>query len=255
MNILLNISFDGTEFCGFQVQKNGVSVAETLQNALEAVLGQRPPITGCSRTDAGVHALGYALNFHSDTRIPLYRLPLALNTKLPDTVRVNSARQVPEDFHARYSAHEKTYVYRIRNSAIDSPFDHAYALRFPGAPLDEAAMDRAAQAFVGEHDFSAFCAAGSSAAAHGDTVRRVSAASVRREGSMVLFTVTADGYLYNMVRIMAGTLVEIGAGRMAETAIPGILAGRDRGKAGPTLAARGLFLHSVAYDREEEKHG
>lgn len=247
MNFLLTLAYDGTNYCGFQVQANGRSIAAAVQDALEAVLGTRPDIKGCSRTDAGVHALGFALSFHADTRIPARKLPLALNTHLPPDIRVLAARTVPEDFHARYAAHTKTYVYRIHNSAIESPFDAAYHCRIPKR-LDEARMNEAAQGFVGTHDFLALCAAGSSAAAHGDTVRTVTECTVRRDGDAVTITVTADGYLYNMVRILAGTLCEVGAGRMEPEQIPAILASRDRSQAGPTLAARGLFLHHVSYE-------
>ena len=246
-NFLLTLAYDGTNYCGFQVQPNGRSVAQTFQDGLEAVLGCRPDIKGCSRTDAGVHALGFMLNFHADTRIPVEKLPLALNQHLPPDIRVLDAQVVPEDFHARYAAHTKTYLYRIHNSPIDSPFDEKYYTRVPRR-LDTAKMNTAARRFVGKHDFLALCAAGSSAAAHGDTVRTITACGVERKGDEVEITVTADGYLYNMVRILAGTLCEVGAGRMQPEAIPGILASRDRHKAGPTLPAKGLFLKSVEYD-------
>ena len=249
MNILLDLSYDGTNFCGFQVQKNGVSVCETVQNALEALFGARPDVKGCGRTDAGVHALHYALNFWAETSIPVEKLPLALNRHLPDTVRVNEARQVPEKFHARYSAHTKTYVYRIWNSPVESPFEAAYHHRV-SAPLNAEAMDKAAVKFVGKHDFLSLCSAGSSVAAKGDTVRTISACKVERQGPLVTVTVTADGYLYNMVRILAGTLVEAGRGALDPDAVPAILAGRDRSLAGPTLPAKGLFLKQVDYPPE-----
>ena len=249
MNTLLDLSFDGTHFCGFQVQKNGVSVCETVQNALEAVLGQRPDVKGCGRTDAGVHALHYALNFWAETSIPAEKLPLALNRHLPGTVRVNAARRVPEEFHARYSAHTKTYVYRIWNSPVESPFEAAYHHRV-SAPLDVSAMDRAAKGFVGRHDFLSLCAAGSAVAAKGDTVRTVTDCRAQRQGPLITITVTADGYLYNMVRILAGTLVEAGRGALKPEAVPAILAGRDRSFAGPTLPAKGLFLKQVDYPPE-----
>lgn len=249
MNILLDISYDGTNFCGFQVQKNGVSVCETLQNALEALFGARPDVKGCGRTDAGVHALHYALNFWADTSIPVEKLPLALNRHLPDAVRVNAARRVPEEFHARYSAHTKTYVYRIWNSPVESPFEAAYHHRI-SAPLDAEAMDKAAAKFVGTHDFLSLCSAGSSVAAKGDTVRTITACKVERQGPLVTITVTADGYLYNMVRILAGTLAEAGRGALDSDAVPAILAGRDRSLAGPTLPAKGLFLKQVDYPPE-----
>ena len=233
MNFLLTLAYDGTNYCGFQVQPNGRSVAAVFQDALEAVLGARPDIKGCSRTDAGVHALGFRLNFHADTRIPPEKLP--------------------QDFHARYAAHTKTYLYRIHNHPIDSPFDAAYYTRMP-KHLDEVRMQAAAQQFVGTHDFLALCAAGSSAAAHGDTVRTITDCHVTRRGDEIDIEVTADGYLYNMVRILAGTLCEVGAGRMQPEQIPGILAGCDRSQAGPTLPAKGLFLKCVEYPDMKENH-
>ena len=246
-NYLLTLAYDGTNYCGFQVQPNGRSVAQTFQDGLEAVLHSRPDIKVCSRTDAGVHALGFALNFHAETRIPPEKLPLAINQHLPPDIRVLCARVVPEEFHARYAAHTKTYLYRIHNHPIDSPFDEKYYTRVPRR-LDVDAMQRAAEQFVGKHDFLALCAAGSSAAAHGDTVRTITDCHVTRKGDEVDIEVTADGYLYNMVRILAGTLCEVGAGRMQPDAIPGILASRDRSQAGPTLPAKGLFLEKVDYD-------
>ena len=218
MNFLLTLAYDGTNYCGFQVQPNGRSVAAVFQDALEAVLGARPDIKGCSRTDAGVHALGFMLNFHADTRIPPEKLPLALNQHLPPDIRVLAARVVPEDFHARYAAHTKTYLYRIHNHPIDSPFDAAYYTRMP-KHLDEVRMQAAAQQFVGTHDFLALCAAGSSAAAHGDTVRTITDCHVTRRGDEIDIEVTADGYLYNMVRILAGTLCEVAVPEMC--GIPG----------------------------------
>ena len=253
MNFLLTLAYDGTNYCGFQVQPNGRSVAAVFQDALEAVLGARSDIKGCSRTDAGVHALGFRLNFHADTRIPPEKLPLALNQHLPPDIRVLAARVVPEDFHARYAAHTKTYLYRIHNHPIDSPFDAAYYTRMP-KHLDEVRMQAAAQQFVGTHDFLALCAAGSSAAAHGDTVRTITDCHVTRRGDEIDIEVTADGYLYNMVRILAGTLCEVGAGRMQPEEIPGILAGCDRSQAGPTLPAKGLFLKCVEYPDMKENH-
>lgn len=249
MNILLTLQFDGTAYCGFQVQQNGVSVCQVVQDALEAVLGVRPPVKGCGRTDAGVHALGYALNFHAGTAIPPEKLPLALNSRLPADVRAVAARRVPEEFHARYSAHTKTYLYRIRLGAVDSPFDAAYYYRLPG-PLDHSVMQRAAGDVCGRHDFLAFCSAGSEVAARGDTVRTVTACEVSQRDGMLFITVTADGFLYNMVRILAGTLVRVGQGRIPDGGIPAILQSRCRSNAGPTLPARGLFLKEVYYPPE-----
>lgn len=249
MNILLILQFDGTAYCGFQVQKNGRSVCETVQDALEAVLGVRPPVKGCGRTDAGVHALGYALNFFAEPRIPLQKLPLALNSRLPADIRALRAQRVPDAFHARYSASAKTYLYRIRLGAVDSPFDAAYYYRLPGS-LDLAAMRQAARDVCGTHDFLAFCSAGSEVAARGDTVRTVTACEVGQVGDILTITVTASGYLYNMARILAGTLVRVGQGRIPPNGIPAILEGRSRAAAGPTLPAKGLFLRDVSYPPE-----
>lgn len=249
MNILLDLSFDGTDYCGFQVQKNGVSVCEALQNGLEALLGVRPDVKGCSRTDAGVHALHYALNFHADTRIPMEKLPLALNQKLPASIRVNTAVEVDEAFHARYSAHAKTYHYHIWNSQIDSPFSAGYHYKLPGA-LDEKAMQAVADQFVGTHDFMCLCSAGCEVAQRGNTVRTITQCTVTRNGQEVVIRVTADGYLYNMVRILAGTLVLAGQHKLNAEDVPAIIASRDRSKAGPTLPAQGLFLAQIDYPKE-----
>mgnify|MGYP000142316281 FL=1 len=246
-NFKFIISYDGSRYFGWERQPG----RDTIQGKLEAVLtrmcGTDVQVIGAGRTDAGVHALGFALNFHAETRIPPEKLPLAINQHLPPDIRVLCARVVPEEFHARYAAHTKTYLYRIHNHPIDSPFDEKYYTRVPRR-LDVDAMQRAAEQFVGKHDFLALCAAGSSAAAHGDTVRTITDCHVTRKGDEVDIEVTADGYLYNMVRILAGTLCEVGAGRMQPDAIPGILASRDRSQAGPTLPAKGLFLEKVDYD-------
>lgn len=246
MNILLWLAYKGTNYSGFQVQPNGVTVCAVVQDAMQSVFGTRPDVKGCSRTDAGVHARRFALNFHYDGRIPVQRIPLALNARLPMDVRALAAQQVPDDFHARYAAHAKTYHYRLRCSAVDDPFDCETCHRVNG-PLDLAAMQAAAAHFVGRHDFLALCASGSSAAAHGDTVRTITACTVQQDGELYTLSVTADGYLYNMVRILAGTVLQAGLGKMNPAAVPALLQSRNRGQAGPTLPARGLFLWDVQY--------
>ena len=253
-NYRLTLAYDGTRYRGWQrLPPPAKTVQASVETALGEIFGQPLEISGSGRTDAGVHALGFRLNFHADTRIPPEKLPLALNQHLPPDIRVLAARVVPEDFHARYAAHTKTYLYRIHNHPIDSPFDAAYYTRMP-KHLDEVRMQAAAQQFVGTHDFLALCAAGSSAAAHGDTVRTITDCHVTRRGDEIDIEVTADGYLYNMVRILAGTLCEVGAGRMQPEQIPGILAGCDRSQAGPTLPAKGLFLKCVEYPDMKENH-
>ena len=246
MNILLWLSYKGTRYAGFQVQPNGVTICAVVQDAMQDLFGARPNVKGCSRTDAGVHARRFALNFHWQTSIPMDRLPAALNVRLPADIRVLEAQQVPEDFHARYAAHAKTYHYRILCAKVDDPFEFDTSYRVPG-PLDLTAMQAAAAGFVGRHDFTALCASGSSAAAHGDTVRTVMDCTVAQDGAMFTLSVTADGYLYNMVRILAGTVLQAGQGKLDPAQVPAILASRDRRRAGQTLPAKGLFLWEVSY--------
>ena len=243
-NLLLFLRFDGSAYHGWQVQENAVTVQQTLQDAIEAVFGARLPVTGCSRTDAGVHAKMFCVNFRTGSDIPCARVPYALNAHLPDDIGVYACRQVPDDFHARYSCVSKTYEYVMRNSPFRDPFavGRATTVRFP---LDETMLDREAQAFLGTHDFAAFAAAGGSVE---DTVRTVYSAHVRRDGETVSFTVQADGFLYNMVRIMAGTLLDIASGKLPQGSIPEIIRSLDRSRAGVTAPPQGLYLQSVQYD-------
>ena len=253
MNYLLWISYKGTRYAGFQVQPNAPTVCAVLQDAMQAMFGCRPDVKGCSRTDAGVHARRFALSFCYTGKVPMQKIVPALNAHLPPDIRAVDIRSVPDGFHARYAAHAKTYRYYILNARVDDPFTYDTCHRV-GAALNLAAMQAAAAQFIGTHDFSALCASGSSAAAHGDTVRTITDCHVTRRGDEVDIEVTADGYLYNMVRILAGTLCEVGAGRLRAADIPAILASRDRSRAGPTLPAKGLFLKCVDYpERKEEQ--
>lgn len=250
MNVLLWLAYKGTSYAGFQVQRNALSICEVLQNAIQSVLGVRPDVKGCSRTDAGVHARRFAVNFRYSGAPEPNRLVLALNAHLPSDVRVLEAQEVPAVFHARYAALAKTYGYYLRCTPVDDPFTVGTYTRV-GAALDVPAMRRAAQSIVGTHDFSAFCTARCAAASRGDTVRTVQSCDVRAWGEKnenVVIAVTANGYLYNMVRILAGTLVQVGRGKTDPGAVRSILAGKDRAAAGPTLPARGLFLEQVYYN-------
>ena len=243
-SLLLTIRFCGTAYHGFQVQKNAMSVCQKFQDAVEKVLGSRCDVKGCSRTDSGVHANKYCLSLAIDRDIPCDKLVLALNANLPEDIAVLSAVEVPADFHARYSCLGKEYVYHIHNSHVRNPFAPKLSYRFP-APLDVDLLNRAAQDFVGTHDFKAFCSAGSDVE---DTVRTITSFSVVRQGEEVLFTVRGDGFLYNMVRIMVGTLLFIATGRLQPGAIPAILAGKARSGAGKTAPAWGLYLNDVFYE-------
>lgn len=255
MNGLLWICYKGTQYAGFQVQRNALTVCAVLQDAMQAAWGQRPDVKGCSRTDSGVHARRFALSFCYTGRVPAAKMTAALNAHLPPDVRAlelwklapeRDAAGQDKPFHARYAAHAKTYCYYILNARVDDPFTLDTCHRV-APPLDVPAMNAAAVAFVGRQDFAALCASGSSAAAHGDTVREITRCTVERAGARVTVTVTADGYLYNMVRILAGTLVAVGQGKIKPEAIPAILQSKDRKNAGPTLPAKGLFLEEVDY--------
>ncbi|MBQ9116065.1 MAG: tRNA pseudouridine(38-40) synthase TruA [Clostridia bacterium] len=245
MKILLTIAYVGTAYCGWQVQKNGVSVQSVVQDAVCEIFGKRYPVTGCSRTDSGVHASGFKCTIDIDDdapRIPEKKIPVAMNTKLPDDIAVRSAIYVGEEFHARYSVKSKRYEYRINNSRIRDPFQSGRVWNV-SQHLDERIMDSAARAFIGTHDFSAFRAAGSDVP---DSVRTVYDASVRRAGDTIIFSVSADGFLYNMVRIMVGTLVEVAKGNITPE-LSEVIASRDRKMAGVTAPPDGLSLVEVLY--------
>ena len=242
---LLTIKYDGSNYCGWQVQPNAVSVQSTVQNSLIALTGEENLcVTGCSRTDSGVHANMFCLHFDSDTNIPSERIPFALNIRLPQDIVATDCKIVPDDFHARYSSSGKTYIYKIHNSIFLDPFKYKYYLNV-SRHIDEVLLDKAAKCFVGTYDFKGFCSAGSSVV---DTVRTVSSCSVERFADDVIISITANGFLYNMVRIIVGTLLEVNEGRIKLENLPEIIASGDREKAGPTAKPYGLYLEKVHYD-------
>lgn len=242
-NLLLTISFVGTNYHGFQVQKNALSVCEVFQDALEKAFSSRGEVKGCSRTDSGVHAREYCLSVKLGLNIPCDRLAAALNDRLPPDIVVLDAREVGDDFHARYDCKAKQYVYDIHNSRLRDPFSHGLCYLY-GFPLDERMLDAQAKQFVGSHDFAAFRSAGGDVS---DTVRTIHAFDVARQGEHLLFTVTGDGFLYNMVRIMVGTLLFIAMGKIEPDSIGDIIARGDRARAGKTMPAHGLYLNKVLY--------
>ena len=243
----LTIEYDGTAYCGWQRQINGPSVQETLEQALCTLTQERVSVTGSSRTDAGVHALGLCAHFDSATRIPAQKLAFALNTLLPPDIRVRESSLAPEGFHARYSACGKLYRYAFYNARHDCAIGRQYAAHIP-LPMDERLMDEEAQALLGTHDFAAFAASGSVAKS---TVRTIVGARVTREGERVTLCVMGDGFLYNMVRIIAGTLAEIGTGKRAPGAIARAIETGDRLALGQTAPARGLTRVRVFYEGDE----
>ncbi len=244
-NLLITLSYDGARYHGWQIQENALTVQEVFQGALERVTGGGEDIKACSRTDTGVHAREFAVSLKTESRIPVERLPAALNRYLPADMAVKGCRVVPEGFHARYSCRGKEYGYEIWNHPVRDPFLYNRALHY-WYPLDEGLLDEAAAFYVGAHDFTSFCTLDSRDA--GDFTRRVTKARVERVGDKVIFTVAADGFLYNMVRIMVGTLLRVQQGKMRPGDIPGILEARDRRTAGPTAPACGLYLNRVFYD-------
>lgn len=242
---LLTIKYDGTAFCGWQVQPNGVSVQHVVQNALIELTGEsKLCVTGCSRTDAGVHANMFCLHFDSETSILQNKIPFALNMRLPREICAVDCKVVPNNFHARYSSLGKTYIYKIYNSPLPDPFKEKYYLRV-NKHIDVELLNRACKYFVGEHDFAAFCASGSSVA---DTVRTVTDCRAERFGDDVIISITANGFLYNMVRIIVGTLLDVNMGKFSADSIPDILNSLDRSNAGVTAKAHGLYLEKVHYD-------
>ncbi len=242
--LLLTLRFDGTRYCGWQVQPNGVSVQSRIQDAVERITGVRSGVTGCSRTDAGVHAEMFCCTVDTGSALRGDKLTAALNAVLPRDIAVTGAREVPPSFHPRYDAVAKRYVYRIWNGRARNPFWEGRAWHIT-LPLPQEKLNGAAADFVGKRNFAAFCASGSRVT---ETERTVMSARVVRDGDLVSFEVEADGFLYHMVRIMTGTLAEMAFGRLPYDAVPGIIASRSRERAGMTAPAHGLYLQSVMYD-------
>ena len=246
MKILIKIAYDGKNYCGWQVQKNGVSVQGSVCEAAMQVYGEKVNVTGCSRTDSGVHAREYFCTLEASENapsVPLDRLPTALNRYLPEDITVFCAEAVDGEFHARYGVREKTYEYVFDNGAQRDPFLFKRAWHITKR-LDEEAMNSAAKGFIGNYDFSAFMASGSSVT---DTVRKITDASVIRTGDKVVFSVTGNGFLYNMVRIMAGTLYYVSIGKIDKDGIVDIIKSGDRALAGITAPPDGLYLTAVKY--------
>ena len=247
MRILLTIAYDGTRYSGWQKQKSPevLTVEGELEKGLRTLFRKEDlECIGASRTDRGVHALGQRAVIDVDTTIPVEKIPLAIRPFLPEDIVVTAAREVPAEFHPRYDCVKKTYEYRIFNGTYKNPKERLYST-FVYHDLDVGKMNEGARAFVGTHDFAAFCAAGSSVST---TVRTIFDCHVEREGDHVRILVTGDGFLYNMVRIIAGTLIAVGQGKIPAEAVAGIIAGRDRTKAGQTAEPQGLTLLEIYYD-------
>ena len=245
-NIALKLMYLGTAYHGWQVQKTVSTVAETLEKALATVVCHPVKCTGAGRTDAGVHAQVYVANFRTTSTIPCDRIPLAVNTRLPDDIVVVKATEVPEEFNAIGSCLRKEYTYRIYNSRLGDPFYVNRAWFYP-KHLDETVMQAAADRFVGTHDFAAVRSVGTETRT---TVRTVYYFNVKRTGQLIECSVCADGFLYNMVRAMVGTIVYAAEGKLAPADIPAILDSGNRTLAGPTVPPGGLYMTQLWYDED-----
>lgn len=262
--VMLRVAYDGTEYCGWQVQPNGITVQEVLNRELSSLTGEPIHTIGASRTDAGVHALGNVAVFDTNARMPGERYSYALNTRLPEDIRIQGSREVPAEFHPRYTETVKTYEYRILNREFPDPILRRYSL-FDYNRLDFDGMREAAEALKGEHNFRSFQSSAETNRERG-TVRTIYRTELLREArvpagwespgrgpyqGLITFRITGNGFLYNMVRIIAGTILAIGKGQLARGSMPSIIEAHDRAAAGPTAPAHGLTLVEIRYPEWE----
>lgn len=244
MRVKMTVAYDGTNYKGWQVQPNGITIEEVLNRELTRLLGEDIVVTGASRTDSGVHSLGNVAVFDTRTRMPADKISFALNQRLPEDIVVQGSCEVPQDWHPRYQNSTKTYEYRILNRTFRMP-TRRLDTYFYHHPLDDKKMRAAAAYLVGEHNFKSFCAVGAQVKS---TVRTIYACDVERKNDVITIRVTGNGFLYNMVRIIAGTLIRVGGGEWEPEQIQEILAARDRSAAGPTAPAHGLTMIGIVYE-------
>lgn len=244
MRVCLRVAYDGTNYHGWQIQPNGITIESVLNQALSDLLGEEIAVIGASRTDSGVHSLGNAAVFDTHTRIPADKISYALNQRLPKDIVVQESKEVAPDFHPRHCNSRKTYEYRILNRRFPDPM-RRHDTYFYHYDLDAGRMQEAAQYLVGEHDFKSFC---SIHAVARTTVRTVYAADVEKIEDVIGIRITGSGFLYNMVRIIAGTLIEVGSGNLRPERVRQILEMRDRSAAGPTAPACGLTMLGIVFE-------
>lgn len=241
--LLLTLCFDGTNYCGWQMQKNAVSVQQTVTETLETVVGKiTGGIVGCSRTDSGVHANKFYCHFDTESSIPENNLVMALNARLPKDISVLDCAEKDKNFHARYSAKRKRYVYKFYVSKIRNPFYEGYSYLVKDLDID--LLNTYCKAFLGEHDFKAFCSSGSSVKS---TVREIYSCEFSRQNNEILFKIEGNGFLYNMVRIIVGTLLDTVSGKIDGNGISNIIEQKDRNRAGKTAPPYALYLDEVFY--------
>lgn len=242
--VKLIISYDGTNYCGWQVQINGITIEEVINRELSRMLGEDIAVIGASRTDSGVHALGNVAVFDTFSKIPPEKMCFALNQRLPDDIRIQDSCEVPLDFHPRYCDSTKTYEYKILNRRFDNPVMRLYT-HFVYMPLDYKKMQEAAKYLVGEHDFKSFCSARTQVT---DTVRTIYSLDVSKEDDIIKIRISGNGFLYNMVRIIVGTLIKVGLKVYPPEYVKEILEACDRNVAGPKAPAKGLTLIGIVYN-------
>ena len=242
-NIKLTIEYDGKEFNGWQKQPNKLNIQGEIERAIKEITGEEVELIASGRTDAGVHSLGQIANFKTNSSIPVEKIPIALNTKLKQSIRILRAEEVEERFHSRYNCKRKTYRYIINNSKNGTAIYRNFEYNF-SQELDIEKMKEAVKFFVGEHDFKGFKASGTSSKS---SVRTIYSAIVYKEGERIIIELTGNGFLYNMVRIISGTLLEVGIGKILPEEIKSIINSKDRTRAGKTLPPQGLYLVKVEY--------
>lgn len=242
-NFKVLMSYDGTAYHGFQRQENALAIQQILEETIYKIIKEKVTVYGCSRTDTGVHANEYCFNFLHNNSITCKGVVKALNSKLPDDMAVFSCEEMPESFHARYDCKAKEYIYKIHNSEIKNPFLKNRVFRY-WYRIDEKFLNEVAQSYVGTHDFNAFCSSGSTKQ---NTVRTIYYFNVQRDNDIVTMTVKGDGFLYNMVRIMVGTLLFVNEGKISPEGLLRIIEDKDRTKAGKTAPPQGLYLNKVFY--------
>ena len=243
VRVKLKVAYDGTNYCGWQIQNNGITIEEVLNRELTKLLGEEITVIGASRTDSGVHALGNVAVFDTETRIPPEKISFALNQRLPEDIRIVESCQVADDFHPRFCDTVKTYEYKIWNDRFPNPLVRLYS-KFCYYNIDVEKMEKAAAYLIGEHDFKSFCTPRTQVES---TVRTVTEISFRREGKMIIMTIRGTGFLYNMVRIIMGTLLKVGMNMYPPEHVKEILDAKDRAVAGPKAEACGLTLVGIEY--------
>lgn len=247
-NVKLIVEYDGTNYCGFQKQKRGKTIQAELEKAASKLFSQCIRVISSGRTDSGVHAKGHVVNFHVKKKLSIESILKGMNSYLPHDIVVKSARYVASSFHAQYSAVKKQYRYVVWNDIIRSPLCERYSLFYPYS-LDLKLMQEAAQLFIGTHDFKSFS---SKSAQKDNTIRTIYMLAVRKKGNKIVFTIEGNGFLYNMVRNIVGTILLVGRGKIKMGEIKKIFSAKDRSAAGPTVAARGLSLIKVVYGTRKQ---